>query len=224
MKNDTYYDAQHLQRYSKTMQLIKRLNPQSAKILDFGTARGGFAEMLKDEGCDVYAVDISSVVSENMDNYDNLGLSVRVYNGKLPFPDGFFDCVVMGEVVEHIEHRPHDAFNEIHRTLKKGGTLILTTPNVLRLENRVKILLGVTIYSNLDDFLGLRRWEIHHREYTKKEIEHLLLKFKFTKINATIKSFISARTKPKRFIQSLMNVFTSPFNSLKTTIIAIGKK
>ena len=43
------------------------------------------------------------------------------------FPDGYFDYVVAGELIEHLE-RPQDFMKEAFRILKSGGKLALTTP------------------------------------------------------------------------------------------------
>ncbi|MEI6900342.1 MAG: class I SAM-dependent methyltransferase, partial [Bacteroidota bacterium] len=51
------------------------------------------------------------------------------YGGsKMPFDDNSFDAVISFQVIEHIvEDRNY--LSEIHRVLKTGGTLIITTPN-----------------------------------------------------------------------------------------------
>ena len=46
----------------------------------------------------------------------------------IPFPDKSFDVVTAIEVMEHIDN-PLEAFKEIHRVLKKGGTYVMSTPN-----------------------------------------------------------------------------------------------
>lgn len=45
----------------------------------------------------------------------------------LPFPDESFDCVVLADVIEHIE-APDAVMNEAHRVLRTGGQILLTTP------------------------------------------------------------------------------------------------
>lgn len=45
----------------------------------------------------------------------------------LPLPDNFADCVVAGELIEHLE-RPQDAVAEWLRVLKPGGWLAISTP------------------------------------------------------------------------------------------------
>lgn len=50
------------------------------------------------------------------------------------FQDGTFDCVLATEVLEHL-HSPHQAIAEMHRVLKKGGTVVLTTRFIFPLHN-----------------------------------------------------------------------------------------
>jgi ubiquinone/menaquinone biosynthesis C-methylase UbiE len=46
----------------------------------------------------------------------------------LPFPAGSFDCVLLSEVIEHLES-PQISIAEARRVLKPGGRLLVTTPN-----------------------------------------------------------------------------------------------
>ncbi len=46
----------------------------------------------------------------------------------LPFPAGSFDCVLLSEVVEHLD-APQISIGEARRVLKPGGRLLVTTPN-----------------------------------------------------------------------------------------------
>ena len=46
----------------------------------------------------------------------------------LPFPVGSFDCVLLSEVIEHLE-TPQVSIAEAVRVLKPGGRLLVTTPN-----------------------------------------------------------------------------------------------
>jgi hypothetical protein len=45
----------------------------------------------------------------------------------LPFADGSFDAVLIGDVIEHLED-PFPALREAHRVLSSDGTLYITTP------------------------------------------------------------------------------------------------
>jgi len=54
----------------------------------------------------------------------------------LPYEDASFDVILLVEVIEHLEnHRA--ALAELARILKPDGILILTTPNIMRLNSRL---------------------------------------------------------------------------------------
>ena len=59
----------------------------------------------------------------------------------LPFRDACFDTIVCSEVIEHLID-PDFLLSEIARTLKPGGLLFLTTPNLASWINRISLLLG----------------------------------------------------------------------------------
>jgi len=48
---------------------------------------------------------------------------------------------VLAEVIEHVVDTDH-VLGEIARVLRPGGVLVITTPNLASLENRVRLLLG----------------------------------------------------------------------------------
>lgn len=70
-------------------------------------------------------VDIDSGLHENRLVHQRvLGIGEQ-----LPFRDGTFDLVTANMVIEHLEH-PQEAFTEIWRVLRVGGTLLFHTPNL----------------------------------------------------------------------------------------------
>jgi len=59
----------------------------------------------------------------------------------LPFRAPSFDVVVCNNIVEHVDS-PGNLLRECHRVLKRGGFLIVSTPNWMRLQNRLLVVLG----------------------------------------------------------------------------------
>ncbi|MEX2099853.1 MAG: class I SAM-dependent methyltransferase [Acidimicrobiia bacterium] len=96
---------------------------------------------------------------------------VDIERAAMPYEDDVFDLVVFCEVLEHLTEDPLAALVEIRRVLRPGGVLVLTTPNVARLENVVRMVLGENIY---DPYSGYGPTGRHNREYSRHEL-HLLL-------------------------------------------------
>ena len=96
---------------------------------------------------------------------------VDIETDRLPYNDNSFDGVLFCEVIEHLTNDPQQALIEISRVLRPGGKLILTTPNVARLENVARLMSGWNIY---DPYSGFGPTGRHNREYTKHELSRLL--------------------------------------------------
>ncbi len=54
----------------------------------------------------------------------------------LPFGDGSFDCLVCSQLIEHLPADP-EPFREMARVVRKGGRLIIGTPDYARLSWRI---------------------------------------------------------------------------------------
>lgn len=95
----------------------------------------------------------------------------NVEKDPFPYPDAEFDLVIFAEIIEHLLNDPCTVLREIRRVLRPGGTIILTTPNVARLENVVRLFDGVNIY---DPYSGYGPYGRHNREYSRHELVQLM--------------------------------------------------
>lgn len=93
---------------------------------------------------------------------------------RFPYPDGHFDLVVAGEIIEHLTYDPMFMLLEARRVLIEGGYLLVTTPNVGSVTSAAKALDG---HDNPQIFFLYKRPvpgdepEIGHvREYTAYEL------------------------------------------------------
>jgi SAM-dependent methyltransferase len=78
-----------------------------------------------------------------------------------------FDVVIFCEVIEHLTNDPVLALSRIKNSLKEGGHLILSTPNIARLENISKLMAGENIH---DPYSGYGPYGRHNREYNQHEL------------------------------------------------------
>lgn len=97
-------------------------------------------------------------------------MNSNIEDSDIPYSQQF-DVILFCEVIEHLINDPMSALLRIKNSLKKGGYLILTTPNVNRLENVARMIAGANIY---DPFSGHGLYGRHNREYNKHELFTLL--------------------------------------------------
>jgi glycosyltransferase involved in cell wall biosynthesis/SAM-dependent methyltransferase len=88
-----------------------------------------------------------------------------------PYADNSFDVVMFCEIIEHLLSDPVHALLEIRRVLKPGGVMVLTTPNVARLDNVRRVIAGENIY---DPYSGYGPYGRHNREYTPQDLASLI--------------------------------------------------
>ena len=95
----------------------------------------------------------------------------NVEEDTFPYDDDHFDVVLFCEMIEHMLMDPLHTLREIRRVLKPGGVLVLTTPNVARLNNVMAVLNGANLY---DPYSGFGPYGRHNREYTRDELHRVL--------------------------------------------------
>lgn len=107
------------------------------RVLDAGCGGGRHTFRALMEPCEVWATDLSVGEIKNV----KLGIWDRKNQGlvkgkclpfrsnifHLPFPDGFFDRIIVAEVLEHL-HKDVQALQELTRVLKPGGRMAVTVP------------------------------------------------------------------------------------------------
>ncbi len=106
-------------------------------VLDVGANDCYITKMLEEQGNEAIAIDFPEVLAKSPVHVSKIGANANF----LPFPTDSFDAVFLGELIEHIVEL--DPFiQELRRVLKPQGKLVITTPNVTRLRNRLELLRG----------------------------------------------------------------------------------
>ncbi|WP_432411382.1 class I SAM-dependent methyltransferase [Rasiella sp. SM2506] len=125
-----HYLANSEEAYWGIQQALTTLVPSkdSAKILELGSGLGYLTYSLKEEGYNIEGLDISSeAIAQAKKNFGDFYVCRNLYDYALEKPNTY-DIVILTEVIEHIEE-PISFIASILKLLKKGGHIIITTPN-----------------------------------------------------------------------------------------------
>jgi ubiquinone/menaquinone biosynthesis C-methylase UbiE len=115
-----------------TVEQILR-DAERGKLLDVPAGSGALAARLKALGFEPYCCDLYPAIFKQPDVEIKQGDLDRT----LPYEDGAFDHIVCVEGLEHIEN-PANAIREFARLLKPQGQLLVSVPNIMNIEERLK--------------------------------------------------------------------------------------
>lgn len=111
------------------LDILKKYNKKDrheTRILDFGCGSGYFVGELAEIGYESFGLDNSAEAIE-------FGRSRGVKNlaitdgRKIGFPDNYFDCVLLLDVIEHLDNESW-AIKEVERVLVPGGITVIMAP------------------------------------------------------------------------------------------------
>jgi SAM-dependent methyltransferase len=117
--------------------VLKILDPlPRCRILDCPAGEGALAQRLAAAGFEVRCCDLYS----ELFRLDDVEIKRGDLSGTLPYSAASFDYITSLDGLEHIDSPPQ-AFREYRRLLKAGGHLIISVPNIMNVEERLKWLL-----------------------------------------------------------------------------------
>jgi len=130
--------------HDKVLELVKGLGPAAGKrALDAPLGFGHMATRLDEAGYAVTGLDIDLKQSEELPS--RITRQLGNFNQPLPLPDATFDLVTSLEGIEHVENH-FLMTRELGRVTKPGGHLIISTPNICNLEDRLNFLARGAFY------------------------------------------------------------------------------
>lgn len=123
------YAYQYASRRQHTLELVQKVAPLGAKILDVAAAQGNFSLSLAELGYEVTWNDLRKDLADYVKLKHEHG-TIHFAPGDV-FELGFdssFDIVLITEIIEHVAH-PNDFLKRIARLTKPSGHIVMTTPN-----------------------------------------------------------------------------------------------
>lgn len=156
-----------LEEYSKKIKKEKK----EIRVLDIGCGSGLITKEIKRLGYSVKGLDFSS---EAVNKASQNGIDAKVCNldEGIIEEDSQFDVVWAGDIIEHV-FDPMGLLKEMNRVLKKGGVTIISIPNDVGLNNRLRMLFGISYQEQMYRRSGYYK---HHTFFTPKLMDYMLRK------------------------------------------------
>ncbi len=142
--------------------IISSLISPSTLLLDIGCNTGYLGKSLLEKNVKSDGIDINKNALKIAAKFYNQVFSRDLYQGKLDLPQKKYDYIVFLDLLEHLP-RPDLVLSDSKKYLKKDGQIIISMPNVARLEIRLQLLLGKFDYT----YGGILS-EDHLRFFTKE--------------------------------------------------------
>lgn len=150
------------------------------RLLDVPAGHGALAVRLQRLGYEVFGCDLYPEIFDAKD----IEIKAGDLDATLPYDAATFECVVCIEGLEHIEN-PANAIREFSRLLRSGGTLVVSVPNIMNIEERLKWLFtGYTSHFKplssqfletiSRDYGGIEEVALHVNSISYSEVRYLL--------------------------------------------------
>src|SRR5262245_134837 len=177
------YLEYHRRRYQDTLRLLPP--GEGRRLLDVGSFPGHLSALAQTRGWDV--VGLNNTIEGAgawADFLERCGerkitiLGCEVEREPFPLPTASIDAVLFCELFEHLHLNPFHTLKEIFRVLRPGGLLILTTPNLRRVETLSRLWHGwgaqPPVSRPFHELFPSLLYHRHNREYTANELAYYL--------------------------------------------------
>jgi 2-polyprenyl-3-methyl-5-hydroxy-6-metoxy-1,4-benzoquinol methylase len=161
----------HCLRIAEVLRLVNRYSP-GKRVADLACGQGNFSLLLAEQGFDVTAVDIQEDFLRYAKKKHTHGTFRTVRANLIEYRDPErFDCVLAGEVIEHVAF-PRELIRSLRENLRPGGICVITTPNGGDFSSELPT------FSEVKDVSALIpkqfHWGDHLFLYTAEELRGLL--------------------------------------------------
>jgi SAM-dependent methyltransferase len=180
------YCRQHRSRLAADLHIIDQHVEKGARVLEYGAVPLLMTAALAALDFKVSALDLKP--ERFATAIGDLGLEVircDVETEVVPFAEATFDVVLFNELFEHLRINPIFTMREVHRVLKPGGLLLLSTPNLRSFRGIRNLVLrnqghavSSGVYRQYEKLETLGHMG-HVREYTTREVSNLLTRVGF---------------------------------------------
>lgn len=121
----SYIEDQYIHNYYFS-KILKKIKMTRGHLLEIGCATGFFLNVARSKGFKVEGIEISKFAAEYAQK--KFGLKVWQREFKDFTTDQRYDLIVLFQTIEHLDD-PLGTMKHAYELLKKGSTVVITTPN-----------------------------------------------------------------------------------------------
>jgi len=197
-------DTFDLITYTKRLDVLKKYTKSAKTILDFGCGNGNFVKFLISKKYNAFGFD----KSEDITNHLKIQ-NIPFYKSEEKIPNGSFDVITCFDVIEHTTN-PLEIIEALRNKIKKGGILIISTPNSQGISAR---------------FLGKYWWVLgptaHFVLFSTVSLQLLLSNHNFSILDASTDTLTPWFIPSEKFLSKILNkivyLVLTPFNNMLFT-------
>src|SRR5262245_6246354 len=180
---ETSYLEYHRHRYQDTLRLLPP--GEGRRLLDVGSFPGHLSALAQARGWEIVglnnAIEGRGAWADFLERCGERKITIHrceVEWEPFPLPTASVDAVLFCELFEHLHLNPFHTLKEIFRVLRPGGLLILTTPNLRRVETLSRLWHGwgpqPPVRRTFHELLPSPLYHRPTREYTAEELTYYL--------------------------------------------------
>ncbi|MFB3880115.1 MAG: class I SAM-dependent methyltransferase [Armatimonadota bacterium] len=122
--------------------MLREIPLDAKRVLDVGCGSGGTGAALKRrQNTEVHGIELDEAAAAKAGTRLDGVWCGDAEKLELAVPDGYFDCIVYGDILEHLAW-PGDLLRKHRRLLAPSGRVVITIPNVQYVGVIVKLALG----------------------------------------------------------------------------------
>ncbi len=122
-------------------EVIEAVPAGCKRILSVGCGFGVTEAVLVDRGCEVWGIEREPAAAEEARGRLSRVICSDADQALVDCPIGYFDCLIMADILEHLPD-PWTTLAKYRRTLRDGGGLVVSLPNVGYVGVVVPLILG----------------------------------------------------------------------------------
>ena len=143
--------------HSLVLRRLRRQNLSGAKVLDLGFGCAAIASALQLDGAILHGVDRDpAAIAESSHLFRRVFTNDLNRLSEIPLSDKY-DVVLAADILQFLVDPP-DFLSRLKRHLVKGGLLVVSLPNVVNLQTRLRVLFG--------------KFPLHHRGILEEQALH----------------------------------------------------